>query len=118
MDQAIKPQPELYIGGEWRRGRGAEIPRMTPTMAQNMTATGFKTAPPLYSHNSSPGGRNAASTPFGKARVVHRSWRKNGSLGGPTGLALRGRHHGKAMPASCIIRTCCALAHRGRHAGL
>ena len=25
MDQVINPQPELYIGGEWRRGRGAEI---------------------------------------------------------------------------------------------
>lgn len=25
MDQAVTPQDKLYIGGEWRRGRGAEI---------------------------------------------------------------------------------------------
>lgn len=30
MDQVIKSQPELYIGGEWRRGRGAEIESCFP----------------------------------------------------------------------------------------
>jgi hypothetical protein len=25
MDQVTNPRPDLYIGGEWRRGRGAEI---------------------------------------------------------------------------------------------
>ena len=25
MDQITNPRPDLYIGGEWRRGRGAEI---------------------------------------------------------------------------------------------
>lgn len=30
MDQVINPQPELYIGGEWRRGRGAEIESCFP----------------------------------------------------------------------------------------
>jgi acyl-CoA reductase-like NAD-dependent aldehyde dehydrogenase len=30
MDQANKTQPELYIGGEWRRGRGAEIESRFP----------------------------------------------------------------------------------------
>src|SRR3569833_942204 len=65
MDQTVAPQDKLYIGGEWRRGRGAEI-------TSNFPADG--------SLNGSIAGASADDVDFAIARaqesVNDPAWRK------------------------------------------
>src|SRR3569833_2621181 len=65
MDQTVAPQDQLYIGGEWRRGRGAEI-------SSNFPADG--------SLNGTIAGASADNVDFAIARaqeaVNDPAWRK------------------------------------------